>query len=366
MGTSRSKTTHKAGWGIPPAPAWFAAPWPWDADPAGPPLTWWDAVVLATSGGKDGQAMTLWLSEQPGFDPGRTWVVHNDTGQEHRGALDKARETAAHAGIAAGRVLVTKPYLGRTLLDLVLARRRWPGLSARARSCTERLKRTPTDKLLRRLGDDARILLLTGERREESPRRAKMDAWAFRRACAPTLNRLVMQWRPMLDWSTDAVFARIARHGQEPLWVYDAGRVRSHVGPDGSAPLPAFSRASCAFCVYLRPVELEASFNLYPALACLATKVEVYIGHRWREDLALLDMWARVYGPGGYRAAEGRRLLALSPARLIEAATGRQPSEMEAAPVDDLPAAAGVSIEGPEESQALERRSAGRHTGVGQ
>lgn len=329
---------------LPQVPAWFTAPWPWAEDPTGPSLTWWDAVVVASSGGKDSQAMTLWLSEQLGFDPARTWLVHNDTGQEHRGALDKARETALHVGIAAGQVLVTEPYLGRTLLDLVLMRRRWPGMSPTTRPCTNALKRDPTDKLLRRLGNDARILLLTGERREESPLRARMDAWAFRRACAPNLKRLVMQRRPMLDWSTGEIFERSARHGQEPLWVYDAGLVRSHVGHDGSAPLPAFSRASCAFCIYLRPRELTVSFNLYPALACLGTKVEAYIEHRWREDFALADMWARVYGPGGYRADEGRRLLSMPPERLIELATGRRPDEIEPTLIDSLLAAAGVRL----------------------
>ena len=342
MVTRRPTTARKES--APSAPAWFAEPWPWDAAPAGPPLTWWDEVVLASSGGKDSHVMNLWLSEQPGFDPDRTHVVHNDTGQEHDGALDKAQEAAAHVGIPSERILTTAPYLGQTLLDLVLRRGRWPGMSPTTRPCTNTLKRDPTDKLLRRLGNDARILILTGERREESPNRAKMDAWAFRRACAPTLNRLVMHWRPMLDWSTEQVFDGIARHGQRPLWVYDAGLVRSQAGPDGGAPLPAFSRASCAFCVYLRPRELEVSFNLYLALACLATKVEVHVDHRWRQDLALIDVWARIYGPGGHRAAEGRRLLALGPERLIEEATGRRVDEVELTLVDDLLAAACVRL----------------------
>jgi 3'-phosphoadenosine 5'-phosphosulfate sulfotransferase (PAPS reductase)/FAD synthetase len=311
-------------------------------------LTWWDAVVIASSGGKDSQVMTLWLSAQPDFDPGRTWVVHNDTGQEHRGALEKAREAAAHAGIAAERVLVTKPYLGRTLLDLVLMRRRWPGMSPTTRPCTNTLKRDPTDKLLRRMGDHARLLVLTGERHEESPNRAKMPPWAFRRATSqarrPKKRRLAVHWRPLLDWSTDQVFERIAHHGQKPLWVYDAGQVRSQIGGPDSDAL-AYSRASCALCVYLRPQELETSFNLYPALACLATKVETYIAHRWRQDLALAEVWARVYGsPGGYRAAEGRRLLALGPETLVARATGQRVDEIAPELVDDLLAAAKTKI----------------------
>ncbi len=337
--------------GPPPAfrpPAWYAHPWPWNADPAGPPLTWWDAVVVASSGGKDSHAMTLWLSEQPGYDPARTTVVHNDTGQEHRGALDKAQEAAANAGIPAERVIVTRPYLGRTLLDLVLMRRRWPGMSPKTRPCTRSLKVSPTDKLLRRMGDHARILVLTGERREESPNRAKMAYWSFRRvtsqALRPQKRRLAVHWRPLLDWPTDQVFERIAHHGQRPLWVYDAGLVRSQLAgsPDGDAL--AYSRASCTFCVYLRPRELATSFNLYPALACLATKVETYIEHRWRQNLALADVWAEVYGPGGYRVGEGRRLLALGPEELIAQATGQKMDEVAPELVDDLLAAAKTKI----------------------
>jgi 3'-phosphoadenosine 5'-phosphosulfate sulfotransferase (PAPS reductase)/FAD synthetase len=329
-------------------PTWYTDAWPWGDDPAGPPLTWWDAVIIASSGGKDSQAMTLWLSEQSGFDPSRTWVIHNDTGQEHRGALEKAQEAATHAGIAAGRVLVTRPYLGRTLLDLVLMRRRWPGMNPRARPCTRSLKVSPTDKLLRLMGDHARLLLLTGERREESFNRAKMPYWSFRRATSqarqPKKRRLAVHWRPLLDWRTDQVFDGIARHGQKPLWVYDAGLVRSQIAGSHDGDALAYSRASCTFCIYLRPQELELSFNLYPALACLATRVEAYIDHRWRQDLALADVWAKVYGPNGYRAVEGKRLLSLGPEALVAEATGQRVDEIATELVDSLLAAAKTKI----------------------
>jgi len=242
-------------------------------------------------------------------------------------------------------VLKVEPYLRRTLLDVVLMRRRWPGMTPTSRPCTNTLKRDPTDKVLRRLGDNARILLLTGERREESRERVRMDPWAFRRATSAAKQRLVVQWRPLLDWPVADVFGQIARHGQRPLWVYDAGAVTSQLGDlhlDGASL--AFGRASCAFCIYLRPAELEISFNLYPALACLATKVERYIGHTWRKDLALADVWARVYGPGGYRAEEGKRLLALSPEELIQEALRRSLDEIAPEVLSDLLAAAGTVI----------------------
>ncbi len=336
----------------PEPPGWYTGDWPWHENPAGPSLDWWDAVVVCSSGGKDSQAMTLWLSIRPGFDPVRTWLVHNDTGQEHRGAKELALETGDLVGVPAGQVRVTKPHLGQTLLTHVLRRGMWPGLAPHTRPChlhraalrlrgaaqvTERLKVAPTDKLLRRLGDEARVLILTGERWEESANRAKMPEWAIRwgptsRAQNPRKPRLVVHWRPVLAWRTGEVFEHIGQHGQKPLWVYEAGAVRSQIGltirqaqgglDGGLPPDLAYSRASCAFCIYLRPAELELSFNLYPALALLAARIEVYIDHTWRQDLTLGQMWSKVYGPNGYRASEGARLLALSPEQLVHEATG--------------------------------------------
>jgi 3'-phosphoadenosine 5'-phosphosulfate sulfotransferase (PAPS reductase)/FAD synthetase len=332
------------------APPWWDEPWPWDADPAGPPLTWWDHIAVCASGGKDSQSTLLWLSEQPDFDPVRTWIVHNDTGQEHSGSLDLVHGAMEAVGVPAEHLKVTQPYLGRGLLDVVLMRRRWPGMAPSTRPCSERLKRTPTDKLLRRMGDHARILLLTGIRAEESNTRRHMPAWSIRRGITsssenPRKRRLGIHWRPILDWQTQEVFARIERHGQEPLWCYDAGAVRSQTGTlDGDEIEAAYSRASCAFCVYLRPKELELSFALYPAMACLATKVEVFIDHLWREDFALAEMWAKVYGPGGHRPGEGQRLLALTSEQLVEEAIGRPVGKMDPELLPSLLGAAAVKL----------------------
>jgi 3'-phosphoadenosine 5'-phosphosulfate sulfotransferase (PAPS reductase)/FAD synthetase len=332
------------------SPPWWNEPWPWDADPSGPPLTWWDHIAVCASGGKDSQSTLLWLSERDDFDPRRVWVVHNDTGQEHRGSLDLVRGAMEAVSVPVEHIKITQPYLGRGLLDVVLMRRRWPGMAPSTRPCSERLKRTPTDKWLRRLGDHDRILMLTGIRAEESYTRRHMPAWSIRRGITsssenPRKRRLGVHWRPILDWRTQDVFAHIERHGQEPLWCYDAGAVRSQIGAlDGDAVNVAYPRASCAFCVYLRPEELALSFVLYPALACLATKVEVYVDHLWRQDFALAEMWAGVYGPDGHRPDEGRRLLSLTPFRLVQEATGRPVDQIDPALQHDLLAAAAVAL----------------------
>jgi 3'-phosphoadenosine 5'-phosphosulfate sulfotransferase (PAPS reductase)/FAD synthetase len=200
------------------------------------------------------------------------------------------------------------------------------------------------------LGDHARILLLTGIRAEESNTRRHMPAWSIRRGITsssenPRKRRLGIHWRPILDWQTREVFAQIERHGQKPLWCYDAGAVLSQTGAlDGDEIEAACSRASCVFCVYLRPEELESSFVLYPAMACLATKVEVYVDHLWRQDFALAEMWAKVYGAGGHRPDEGRRLLSLTPSRLVQEATGRPVDQIDPALQPDLLAAAAAAL----------------------
>jgi len=91
--------------------------------------------------------------------------------------------------------------------------------------------------------DGSRLLILTGERRAESTSRAHQAAWSVRSA-APTLPRLVLWHRLILDWPHQKVFSYLAQE-QVPLpYPYLLG----------------WSRHSCVLCIHKTMPEMVLSY----------------------------------------------------------------------------------------------------------
>ena len=92
-----------------------------------------------------------------------------------------------------------------------------------------------------------RILVVTGERREESPGRARY-ATVERH---PTTNeaRRVDHWRPVLDWEEERVWATLRESGIVAHPCYYVG----------------YGRASCARCIFGGPDEWATARALDPA-----------------------------------------------------------------------------------------------------
>lgn len=78
-----------------------------------------------------------------------------------------------------------------------------------------------------------KTLVVTGERRQESPSRAKYDE--LQDHTCNTQSRTVHHWRPVIDWSTEEVWEIIRQHGIIPHPAYWLG----------------FGRTSCMKCVFL-------------------------------------------------------------------------------------------------------------------
>jgi len=77
-----------------------------------------------------------------------------------------------------------------------------------------------------------RVLVLTGERAEESSARAKYQTFeAHKTTCK---SRHVDHWRPVHGWSNDRVWAELERAGVNPHPAYRLG----------------FGRTSCQFCIF--------------------------------------------------------------------------------------------------------------------
>lgn len=78
-----------------------------------------------------------------------------------------------------------------------------------------------------------KTLIVTGERREESPGRAKYLEW--QEHASHTKSRAVLQWRPVIDWSSKEVWDVIKEWGIVPHPAYWLG----------------FGRTSCMGCIFL-------------------------------------------------------------------------------------------------------------------
>jgi hypothetical protein len=294
-----------------------------------PPPDWFDRVVVALSNGKDSRC--VWKLALDTYPRDRIIALYNLLGNEHPGSPQQAGTLCREAGVPlvytwkerqSGRFVSCwgpKPPPDNTLLDLVvelaqnrarwsdaanplctstgkkdcsnvllrakdddlvcalaLQRKRWPTHSIAI--CTARGKSAPSDVLLRSscmeipdLGptaDGRRILLLSGERAEESPRRARKSEWEIRtNATAPTLGRLVLWHRPVLHWT------------QQQVWDF-LHQAALPASPDSYAQ--GFSRHSCLCCIHRSFCECVLAFTIDPAAAALRVAVEEKIGHRVR------------------------------------------------------------------------------------
>lgn len=88
-----------------------------------------------------------------------------------------------------------------------------------------------------RFGDGTKRLVITGERAEESPARAKYQVF-FVHAQDKRLgrkNRYLDHWRPVHHWSEGEIWAILERHGVNPHPAYWIG----------------YSRCSCKGCIFL-------------------------------------------------------------------------------------------------------------------
>ena len=243
-----------------------------------PDLADFDVIIVNTSAGKDSQAMMDVVVEaaRAAGVADRVVAFHADLGRvEWEGTVDLAREHADHYGLRLE--VVARPQ--GDLLEHVRQRGMWP--SATTRYCTSDHKRGQGRKvmtmLVRELGLDrpAKVLNCMGFRREESPARAKKEAFRYDQpASGKGTVRQVWEWLPILDWSIDDVWRRIGEAGTRHHWAYDLG----------------MPRLSCCFCVLASRSALVTAARHNPDLAAEYVAVEAEIGHRFRMDVSMAEV----------------------------------------------------------------------------
>lgn len=247
-----------------------------------PDLTAYDLILVASSGGKDSQAMldrVAELARMAGVED-RITVLHNDLGEvEWPGTAELAREQAEHYDY---RFEMRHRTQG-LLLEQIEARGMWP--SAKARYCTSDQKRGPARKLITQLvaelGLDrqARVLYCLGLRAQESSGRAKKPVLAIDQAATSGV-REVTTWHPILHWSESQVWDRIKASGVRYHEAYDQG----------------MKRLSCSFCVLATREDLECAARLRPEMAAKYEALEQRMGHRFKADLSMADIVAAAGG----------------------------------------------------------------------
>lgn len=248
-------------------------------------LDTYDRVIVCMSGGKDSIACLLHLFDL-GVDRSKVELWHHDVDGREGSQLmdwpfmaDYNRQLADAFGLPLyfswleggfeGEMLkenaYSRPHLIETPEGLITLERdvrrskpatrlRFPQLSAslQTRWCSSALKIDVGRRALNNQErfDQQRVLFITGERREESPNRAKYNQLEPH-ACDRRKGRKarhVNAWRPVLDWSEEQVWESLRRH-----------RV--------IAPVPyrlGWNRSSCMTCIYNSPRVWATIHHYFP------------------------------------------------------------------------------------------------------
>ncbi len=244
-----------------------------------PTLADYAGVVVCVSGGKDSQAILERVCEQAAREGvlDRVVAVHARTGAGWPQSEPHCAYLCEQYGIPLHVVLPLRP-----LPESIRRRGMWP--SASCRYCTSDHKRDPIAKFIRRRWpargkEDLRVLVVSGERREESPHRARLPEFAADRRLTAG-RREVLHWWPILDLSTEEVFAEIRATGFPHHVAYDLGS----------------TRVSCALCVLASENDLRVGAKHNPDLARLYLRLEEEMGHTFRPGRSLAEILGDIEG----------------------------------------------------------------------
>jgi 3'-phosphoadenosine 5'-phosphosulfate sulfotransferase (PAPS reductase)/FAD synthetase len=265
-----------------------------------PDLTQYDVIAPQLSGGKD-SAVTMWLCMDAARRAGVVDRVHSYHAAlpvlDWPGVHFAGREWLGVAELAAAQSLafglppaqhreVTRAMPGpdgrrmpHSLLTEIALYGRFPRMGTKY--CTKSAKEsvvsaswTPfVSARSRQLGRPVRILKVQGQRRAESRQRRDLPVM---RTVLRNSARVVDEWLPALDWSTEAVFEWLDDYPELRHWTYDSA--------PGAYDRGGTSRCSCSLCGFASRRDLLISVGRRPRLAALYAEVEAVRGDSFRPD----------------------------------------------------------------------------------
>jgi len=229
-------------------------------------LNAYDQIHCNFSGGKDSIALVLLLLYGYKVPKEKMVLVHMRVdGPEGNQAFFDWEETDEYLRYCASELDLPLTIISSdiSLKDRIEMRGMWP--SPAMQYCTSFNKRDVYSKWARSLGP-GRYLCVSGERAEESPRRAKKTTFeVYKHANAPTKNRLVDWFRPIHHLLIGEVWKLIDLAGLKPHPCYEY-----------------VSRCSCKFCIYLSPNELATVAEISPKSFDELVEMEKRMGHTMR------------------------------------------------------------------------------------
>lgn len=231
--------------------------------------------IISVSGGKDSTALLLLAIEQ---DTPNLRAVFADTGNEHQYTYEYLHYLSEATGVKiewikadfsedlkrksefvnikwreqgisdeiCDRAIQLLKSTGNPFLDLCVWKGRFP--STKARFCSEELKRNPIIEQVQLPLLEAGISIDSwqGVRADESASRANLSE----RECVGIFDSGSELWnyRPILQWSAEAVFAQHRKHGVKPNPLYSMG----------------MGRVGCMPCIHARKDELLEIAHRFP------------------------------------------------------------------------------------------------------
>ncbi|PWK10182.1 phosphoadenosine phosphosulfate reductase family protein [Tumebacillus permanentifrigoris] len=264
-------------------------------------LSEYDVIIVQISGGKDSVACVLHLLER-GISPEKIRLWHQEVDGRDRQFMDwpctrrylelfaqkfgLKLEFQWRKGGFLSELMKTNAVSAPIMFEhngavvalaagqgaKVATRRRWPAMSAslQTRWCSSSLKIDVSTRVLNNHPELARpgleILLVTGERREESSARAKYDEVLPHKSNSQ--RRRVDQWRMVIDWTEREVWAIFERFNLLPHPAYLLG----------------FSRCSCFGCIFntadLWAMMREIAPERFARLAYIERKIQFTIDNK--------------------------------------------------------------------------------------
>ncbi|MFE9769774.1 phosphoadenosine phosphosulfate reductase [Streptomyces sp. NPDC005808] len=274
--------------------------------PHAPDLASYDLLAPQLSGGKDSAVMNYVFMEaaRSAGVADRVISYHSSLGVlewpavvfdgvRYPGVSELAALQSAAFGIPADRhVEVTRTLpspdgtrMPHSLLTEIAAYGRFPRMGSpycrkAAKESVVSAAWTPmVTRMKRELGRPVRILKVMGLRSDEGPDRKKRPAF---RTVQSNSARLVDEWLPIKEWSTDAVRDW---HRTAPVpycWTYDS--------VPGAGDWAGTSRCSCSLCPYAARRDVQLSAGRRPRLADLYAEVEQVRGDSFRADWRITDL----------------------------------------------------------------------------
>ncbi len=233
-------------------------------------LSDYDTVIVNYSNGIDSMGILYWALEN--FPREKIFLIYNDTGLEYEINDSLFYRTLKFLNLR-GIILRND----KDFITILHERQMWPDM--KNRWCTAYLKTGVTDKWIRHNRDflGERVLYLTGERRDESSRRAKLPDLQLHRTTLKTerKGRFTCHWyRPVLEYEKGKMFEWGKSLKLDPHPCYE------YVG-----------RCSCMACMFMPDNHVIENMRRHPDKARLWIQSELRIGHTWKNKISLKELW---------------------------------------------------------------------------